>query len=159
MALASTVAVGLLAIDFHGIFLGVAGWALLIAAVCVAFWQGTLFPRHCVVSGGEIVVYPDRVLVPRAFSGAPEEIAFSELELEVSLDQRGQRVVPTRVTIGRRERPRVLHPSVFSDPAQVLRLADDIRRLRAGLPVTDEYDALLDEEPRALETPDKRDQK
>ncbi|MEO7095630.1 MAG: hypothetical protein ABI175_20400 [Polyangiales bacterium] len=152
MALASAVVVGLLAIDFHGIYLGIAGWALLLAAVCVAFWLGTLFPRHCVVAGGEIVVHHDHVLIPRAFSGPADDVPFDELELEVTLQPSTQTIVidgrpqqvafstPARVTIGRRDKPRVLHPSVFAQPTHALRLADDVRRLRAGLALADHDD-------------------
>ena len=166
VALASALVVGLLAIDFHGIYLGIAGWALLIAAVCFAFWLGTLIPRHCVASGGEIVVHRDRVLIPRAFSGPPEEVPFHELEIEVQVQQERAPISidgarhevafarPTMVLIGRRERPRKLHPSVFTGTTHPMRLADDVRRLRAGLSVADhenlDVGALFDDFQQAL---------
>jgi hypothetical protein len=207
VALVSVVPVGLLAIDFHGIYLGVAGWALLIASVCFAFWLATLFPRYCVAKGGEIVVHGDRVLVPRAFSGPPDEVPLHELELEVQIDHRPRRIeiggrtrgirmgFAKRVTIGRVRRPRILAASVFTDPAHPFWLASDVRRVRQGLapedhestpdpaavladienvfgdlfrgkpaapkgePAPDDYDARLDEELRALDTPEKRGKK
>jgi hypothetical protein len=148
-AVCAALAVGLLAIDFHGVYLGVMGWVLLIAMVCVAFWLGTQFPRYCVAPGGAIVLHRDRVLVPAAFSGPPDEIPIDELELEVQIKPHAHvveiegvrrhvvRMLAAGVLIGRRPRPRVLHPSVFANESQPMRLADDVRRIRAGMALAD----------------------